>query len=215
MPDKKVRFTFDLTPNLDQIQFFKIKYGSMSGTYTEEVVTYQKDTIIEGEQFTWYIPNLPAGEYFSTIIALDTDKGELPVNSGEQTFVINVEAVPVCFIDKVSGIQVEKFEDYSIVSWQKLADAAAYQIFKRDSSGEFAMIDEIQGTKIRININMEAEEEIFEEFKVRGICKNGTFTGEGAYSESVAVQTGPELLLFIALVMASGIAMILMRRGYL
>ena len=47
------------------------------------------------------------------------------------------------------------------------------------------------------------------------ICKDKDFTGEGAYSGSVKVQTGPEMIILIALIMASGIAFILIRRGYL
>ena len=47
------------------------------------------------------------------------------------------------------------------------------------------------------------------------ICKNGDFTGEGAFSDSVAVPTGPEMIIFFALFVASGIAFIMIRRGYL
>ena len=77
------------------------------------------------------------------------------------------------------------------------------------------MIDEITATKYRINIDTSTDQEVYEDFKVRGICKNGDYTGEGAFSESVAVQTGPELIIFFALFMASGIAFILVRRGYI
>ncbi len=45
--DKKVRFTFNLDPDLDQIQYFKIKYGTETNNYTKEVVTYSKSDIKE------------------------------------------------------------------------------------------------------------------------------------------------------------------------
>ncbi len=213
--EKKVRFTFDLKPDVDQVQYFKIKYGNKSKDYPNSVITKQKGLIKENNQNTWYIPDLKPGEYFSTIIALDKDQNETPVTSGEQSFLISLDAAPTCYIDKVSGIQVKKFDTYSIISWSKLKEAASYQIFKRDASGEFAMIDEIPGTQLRVNINTSAKKEIFEDFKVRAICKNGNFTGEGAYSESVSVQTWPEMILLFALVLASGISFILMRRGYI
>jgi hypothetical protein len=112
-------------------------------------------------------------------------------------------------------MKVQKFDTYSIISWSKLPEAASYQVFKRDASGQFIMIDEIPGTQLRVNINTNTDKEIFEDFKVRALCKKGKFVGEGAYSESVSVQTGPEMILLFALVLASGISFILMRRGYI
>ncbi len=214
--EKKVKFSWTLKPDLDQIRFFKIKYGTEPGKYTKEVITYEKTEIKEETQYAWYIPNIPVGEYFSTIIALDKDKKDTPVTSGEQTFTITLDAAPTCFIEKVSGIRVDKASDtYSIIRWDNLKDAASYQIFKKDASGEFAMIDEITTNQFRINVDMSAREVTYEDFKVRGICKNGTYTGQGDFSESVAVPTGPEMIIFFALFIASGIAFILVRRGYL
>ncbi len=214
--DKKVRFTFDITPNLARIKFFKIKYGNASEKYTKEVVTFAKDQIKEEGKYTWYIPDMQPGEYFSTIIALDENKIDTPVNSGEQTFTITLDAAPTCFIEKVSGIRVDRTSDtYSTIRWDKLNDASAYQIFKRDASGKFAMIDEVTTNEYRVNIDTKSREITYEDFQVRGICKNGTYTGEGAFSESVAVPTGPEMIIFFALFLASGIAFILVRRGYI
>lgn len=214
--DKKVKFTWDLKPDLDKIRFFRIKYGTEPGKYTKEVVTYEKTEIKEDGRYTWYIPNIPVGEYFSTIIALDKDKKDTTINSGEQDFSITLDAAPTCFIEKVSGIRVDRASDtHSIVRWDELKDATSYQIFKKDASGEFAMIDEITTNQFRINIDTTAQQVTYEDFKVRGICKNGEFVGEGDFSESVAVPTGPEMIIFFALFIASGIAFILIRRGYL
>lgn len=215
-PDKKVKFTFELTPDLDQIQYFKIKYGTETGKYTKEVITFEKSEIKEEKTYTWYIADLEAGEYFSTIIALDDEKKETPINSDEQEFAIALDAAPSCFIEKVSGIRVNRTSDsFSTISWDTLEEAVKYQIFKKDSSGDFAMIDEITTTQYRIDFNKNSREVTYADFKVRGICKNGDFTGEGAYSDSVAVPTGPEMIIFFALFVASGIAFIMIRRGYL
>lgn len=214
--DKKVKFSWELKPDLDQVRYFKIKYGTESGKYTKEVVTYEKGEIKEDAKYAWYIAGIPPGEYFSTIIALDKDKKDTPINSGEQTFTLALDAAPTCFIEKVSGIRVNKVnETYSIIQWDKLTDAASYQVFKRDASGEFAMIDEITTNQFRVNIDTRAKEVTYEDFQVRAICKNGTYTGQGEFSESVAVPTGPEMIIFFALFIASGIAFILVRRGYL
>jgi len=133
--DKKVKFAFELKPDLDKIRYFKIKYGTGPGKYTKEVVTFEKTEIKEDTKYAWYIPGIPAGEYFSTIIALDNDKKETPINSDEQTFTIALDAAPTCFIEKVSGIRVDRVSEiYSIVRWDKLQDAANYQVFKKDSS---------------------------------------------------------------------------------
>lgn len=215
-PDKKVKFTFELKPDLDQIKYFKIKYGTETKKYTKEIVTFEKSEIKEGITYTWYIPNVEAGEYFSTIIGLDDEKKETPIDSDEQTFTIALDAAPTCFIDKVSGIRVDKVsESYSMIRWDNLKEAVAYQVFRKDTSGDYAMIDEITRTEFRVDINMSSKEVTYADFKVRGICKNGDFTGEGAYSDSVAVPTGPEMIIFFALFVASGIAFIMIRRGYL
>lgn len=213
--DKKVKFAFEVEPDLDQIRYFKIKYGTESKKYTKEVVTYEKIEIKEGTAYNWYIPDIAPGEYFSTIIALDKDKKDTPVNSGEQTFTVALDAAPTCFIDKVSGIRVDRTtETYSTISWDKLAEAVAYQVFKKDASGEFALIDEITTNEYRVNFDTTAREETYDDFKVRGICKNGTYTGQGDYSDAVSVPTGPVMIIFLALFLASGISLILMRRGY-
>lgn len=215
--DKKGRFTFDIVPDLDRIRYFKIKYGTESAKYTKEVITYEKAQIKKEEgKYTWYIPNLEPGVYYASIIALDKDKKETPVNSGEQTLTVQIDAAPSCFIEKISGFKLEKTTNtYSILTWDTQADAASYQIFKKDASGQFVMIDEITSNKYRINVDTSTNQEIFEDFKVRGICKNGTFVGEGAFSESVKVKTGPELIIFFTLFIASGVAFILVRRGYI
>lgn len=213
-PDKKARFTFSLKPDLEEIKYFKIKYGSTAGVPDKEVITYEKSQIKEGTQYTWYIPGVSNGEYFATIIGLDKDKKELSVKSGEQTFAI-LDSGTTCYIDKVSGVTVKKSGKVSTLSWDKLADAASYQIFKKDASGEYAMIDEITDTSYKINIDMTAEEEIFEDFQIRATCKNGDITGEGDYSDSVSVQTWPVAIMFMLFMIASGTAFILMKRGYL
>lgn len=215
-PDKKVKFTFELTPDLDQIQYFKIKYGTETGKYTKEVITFEKSEIKEEKTYTWYIADLEAGEYFSTIIGLDEGKKETPINSDEQTFTIALDAAPTCFIDKISGIRVDRISDsYSMIRWDTNKEAVAYQVYRKDTSGDFAMIDEITRTEFRVDINMSSREVTYADFKIRGICKNGDFTGEGAFSDSVAVPTGPEMIIFFALFVASGIAFIMIRRGYL
>jgi hypothetical protein len=213
-PDKKVQFTFSLKTDLDEIMYFKIKYGTQSGQYDKEVVTYEKTQIKSGEQYIWYIPWIDQGEYYSTIIGLDKDKQELSINSGEQVFSL-LNSAETCFIDKVSGVTVKTSGSKSIISWDTLDDAASYQIFKKDSDWEYAMIDEVTDTTYTVNIDMSAEEEIFEDFQIRATCKNGNITGEGAYSESVAVQTWPAAIAFMMLLIASGVSFILMKRGYL
>lgn len=80
-PDKKARFTFSLKSDLDEIMYFKIKYGTQSGQYDKEVITYEKSQMKVDEKYSWYIPGVSQGEYYSTIIALDKDKNELSMNS--------------------------------------------------------------------------------------------------------------------------------------
>ena len=142
----------------------------------------------DGGNYTWYIPGVSNGEYFASIVGLDKDKKELSVKSDELTFAI-LDSGTTCYIDQVSGVTVKKSGNVSVISWDKLADAASYQIFKKDASGEYAMIDEITDTSYKINIGMTAKENVFEDFQIRATCKNGDITGEGAYSDSISVQT--------------------------
>ncbi len=213
-PDKKVRFTFSLKPDLEEIKYFKIKYGNTSGAPDKWVITYDKATMKSWGQYTWYIPGVSNGEYFATIVGLDKDKKELSVVSSEQTFSI-LDSWTTCYIDKVSGVTVKKTGNVSLISWDKLADAASYQIFKKDSSGEYAMIDEVKDNSYKINIDMTSSKNVFEDFQIRATCKNGNITGEGDYSQSVSVQTWPVAIMFMLFMIASGTAFILMKRGYL
>lgn len=213
-PDKKAEFTFSLKTDLDEIKFFKIKYGTQSGQYDQEVVTNEKAQIKIDNKYTWYVPNIQPGEYYSTIIGLDKDKNELALNSGEQSFVL-LNSAEACFIDKVSGVTVKQSGSKSIIYWDKLEDAASYQIFKKDADGEYAMIDEVTDNKYIINIDLSQEEDVFEDFQIRATCKNGDISGEGAYSESISVKTWPAAIALMMLIVASGIAFILMKRGYL
>lgn len=175
-PDKKVKFTFELKPDLDKIKYFKIKYGTKTNTYTKEVITYEKNEIKKDLTYTWFIPNLEAGEYFSTIIALDENKKETPINSEEQTFSIALDAAPTCFIDKVSGIRVDRAsEDHSMIRWDNLKEAIKYQVYRKDSSGDFALIDEITTNQYRVDFNLSSREVTYADFKVRGVCKNGSY----------------------------------------
>lgn len=57
-PDKKARFTFSLKSDLEEIKYFKIKYGKQPGQYDKEVTTYEKTQIKDGDQYTWYIPGV-------------------------------------------------------------------------------------------------------------------------------------------------------------
>lgn len=213
-PDKKARFTFSVKPDLEEIKYFKIKYGNTSWSLDKDVTTFEKSQMKDGEQYTWYIPGISNGEYFATIIALDKDKNELSIKSDELTFSI-LDSGTTCYIDQVSGVTVKVSGKVSIISWDKLDDAVTYQIFKKDAAGEYTMIDEVTETSYKVDIDMTAEEEVFEDFQIRATCKNGDMTGEGAYSESVSVQTWPVAIMFMIFMIASGTAFILMRRGYL
>jgi hypothetical protein len=170
-PDNKARFTFSLKPDLEEIKYFKIKYGNTSGALDKEIITYEKSKMKEETQYSWYIPGVSNGEYFATIVGLDKDKKELSVKSNELTFAI-LDSGTTCYIDKVSGVTVKKSGKFSIITWDKLADAASYQIFKKDASGEYAMIDEVEENSYKVNIDMTAEEEVFEDFQIRATCKN-------------------------------------------
>lgn len=212
---KKVQFTWELTPDLAKVNYFKIRYGTESKNYKEEVVTLIKSEIKKDNTFTWYIPNIPPGFYYSTIIALDTKKDETYINSGEQTFEIKLDAAPTCTIEKISGLRVERSADgtYSMLTWDNQANAIKYEVWKKDNGGDFILFDEVTTNSIRINLDTSATRTTYADFRVRGICYDGTFWD--AFSESVAVPTGPEMIIFFALFLSSGIAYILIRRGYL
>lgn len=56
----------------------------------------------------------------------------------------------------------------------------------------------------------------YEEFAIKATCKEGDLDGESYdFSDGVDVQTGPELMILFVLLAASGIAYVLLRRGYI
>lgn len=174
---KKVQFTWELTPDLAKVNYFKIRYGTESKNYKEEVVTLIKSEIKKDNTFTWYIPNIPPGFYYSTIIALDTKKDATYINSGEQTFEIKLDAAPTCTIEKISGLRVERSADgtYSMLTWDNQANAIKYEVWKKDNGGDFILFDEVTTNSIRINLDTSATRTTYADFRVRGICYDGTF----------------------------------------
>ena len=186
-----MRFTFDLVPDLDQIQYFKIQYGNESGKLDDSVTTLRKDQIREESKYTWYIPNLENGEYFATIMGLDADKDDTPVISPETSFVINLEAPPTeCFIDNVGGVYVEAFDTHSIIHWDNLSDAKTYLIFKKNSQGQYVLIDEVHQNQYTVHIDMSYPNIRYEEFSIKATCKEGNLDGESYdFSKGVSVQT--------------------------
>lgn len=215
--DSRVRFTFDVNPDLDQIQFFQIDYGNRTGQLDQSVITFEKNRIRENTKYTWYIPELPNGEYYATITGLDATQSATPVVSPEVTFVINIEAAPTeCFIENVWGVYVETFETHSVIHWNKLSDAQNYLVFKKNASGRFALVETTKENQYTVHVDMDYPNIRYEEFAIKATCKEGDLDGESYdFSDGVDVQTGPELMILFVLLAASGIAYVLLRRGYI
>jgi hypothetical protein len=66
------------------------------------VNTYEKSKISEEGKYTWYVPNVEPGEYFTIITGLDKDKKTTSINSGEQEFTVALDAAPSCTIEQIS-----------------------------------------------------------------------------------------------------------------
>lgn len=218
--DKKVTFTFDVLNEPESVSKYKFSYGTESGALTKESVTFEKAKIAvvgtgasaSGSTYKWYVDGLEnPGKYYFKIAAVDVAGS--PVSSTESDVFeadLALNAAGKCSIANVSGLKVSKTEDQSVLSWDSIPEALSYNVYKKDASGAYVLIENVKVTSYTIHLAKDAVK--YEDFAVKAVCSDAT-TESADYAEATRVQTGPAQVIAL-LSLALGIGFFITRRRF-
>lgn len=225
--DKKVTFTFEVTPDKPEYVKFKFTYWTNSetlmtagDTQNKESITFEKTKIKSqtGSSYSWYISGLdPAvGKYFFQISPLDKDGKMITwIQSDviEVDFALDSASGPgICTISNVSWLKSIKNWDVSELTWDALPEATSYNIYKKWEDGQFTLIENVTVNKYTLNISNDKVK--YDDFAIKATCGQWESKIESwEFSNVTKVQTWPGqivLLLWASLV----IGFFLVRRKF-
>lgn len=215
--DKKVTFTFEVTPDKPEYIKFKFTYWTNAetlktawDTQNKESITFEKAKIKSqtGSSYNWYISWLDpaAGKYFFQISPLDKD---WKVISWIQSDVVEVDFVldaasgeGKCTISNVSWLKAIKSSDVSELTWDALPEATSYNVYKKWEDGQFTLIENVTINKYTLNI---ANDKVkYDDFAIKATCGQWETKIESwEFSNVTKVQTWPGqvvLLLWASLI---------------
>lgn len=110
---------------------------------------------------------------------------------------------------KPMNIKVTKYNTKTLLTWDKVANAESYNIYKKDKSGELNLIDTTKENRYIIYIS--GKEVTFDNFYIKAVIKKGEEKLEGELSDMTKVQTGPAEIMLV-LMLAMLVAYMVMRR---
>lgn len=207
---KKVLFKFQLNWDTKDVVKFKIKYGSWADNLNKEVLTYEKEKIaikswswstwswvtIENEEYSRYIPWLdPNGKYFFKIFAINEDWKELSESDIIEYPTLN--SAWKCSISNISGLKVTKKWDTVEITWDKLAEASSYNIYKKSEDWSLVLIENIKENRYKVHISWDKVK--YEDFAVKWVCGNNESESKD-FSLMAKVQTWPKEIIAILLI---------------
>ncbi len=206
----KVRFTFSFDTTPSGLVSFKILYGETPTTLTQEIKTLAADSIKKSDgTYTWYIPNLSKKKWYFKILALDgTDTAIEGVSS--DVIDVMVDSNATCTIGNITGLTTTTESSKSTLKWDSLTGAMSYNIYKKNADATMTLIQNTKDSSYVIYLSSGSI--AYSDFGVKALCADGKTESPDATLAS-KVQTGPALLLFLAII--SGlIALFITRRDY-
>lgn len=217
--DKRVTFTFDVVNPVESVSKFKFSYGTESGALSKESVSFEKSKIAvtgtgasaSGSTYKWYVDGLEPGKYFFKIAGLDVAGS--PVTATESDVFeadIALNSAGTCSIANVSGLKVAKSEDQSVLSWDSIPEALSYNVYKKDASGAYVLVENVKVTSYTVHLAKDAVK--YEDFAVKAVCSDAA-TESADYAEATKVQTGPAQVIAL-LSLALGIGFFITRRRF-
>lgn len=217
--DKRVTFTFDVVNPVESVSKFKFSYGTESGALSKESVSFEKSKIAvtgtgasaSGSTYKWYVDGLEPGKYFFKIAGLDVAGS--PVTATESDVFesdIALNSAGVCTIANVSGLKVAKSDDQSVLSWDSIPEALSYNVYKKDASGAYVLVENVKVTSYTVHLAKDAVK--YEDFAVKAVCSDAA-TESADYAEATKVQTGPAQVIAL-LSLALGIGFFITRRRF-
>lgn len=189
--------------------------GAEYKTPTDSIVGAKESVSLAGDTttpaYTWYVDGLTEPKYYARITALDAAGSPI---SGVQSDILEIDtslnAAGKCMIANISGIKITKKDDTSIISWDALPEAQSYNVYKKDATGKYVLIENIKTNSYTVHI---AKGEVkYEDFAIKAVCSD-SMTLSADYGEAVKVQTGPGKIALLA-ILALGIGFVVSRRKF-
>ncbi len=206
--DKKANFTFEVENEPVTVAKYEFEFVTGTGA-AKKATSFEKEKIKNASgAYVWYITGLEIAEYDFVISGIDATGAKVAGASSETIVVdLSLGAAGKCMISNVSGLKSTTTGDTSTLSWDTVAEAASYKIYKKDASGNFVFIEEMKGTTYTIQVS--AGPVKYEEFTVKAVCADKAESKD--FAPSTRVKTGPAQI-FLFVVLALGLGYFLLRR---
>lgn len=200
--DSRVTFTFEIENVPMDLHNFRINYGD-----NVAVVTQEAGKILKDGKYTWYIDNLLPGDYVFKIQWQKVD------NTIIDTLISDVIPATIgvksCTISNVGKISVNTNASKSVLTWDAVKDAVAYNVYQVDDKGKYALITKTTEPKYTIYLSQWVVK--YDNFAIKAVCWEGTESAD--YSDVSKVQTGPGMIAFFVILSALIGGFILRRRS--
>lgn len=197
--DRRATFTFNVLNDSPLIRKFQFTYTDPEGK-SNKVLTYEKERIkSKNGEYVWYIPNLNLTKYTISIAWVNAS-GETMEGITSKPFEADLSlwSAGKCIIPNVSGLRVLPKKDTSVLYWDSIPEAISYNIYKRNSNGEYVFLQETKNDSYTIYISDNSVR--YDEFSVKAICSDGTESLK--FSPSTSVRTGPSEVILLAFISA-------------
>lgn len=204
--DGKVTFTFGVDNAPTELKNFKISYGAGSSVSGNSVTTQDAQKILKDGLYTWYIDKLTPGDY--------TFKIEWQSATGSIAGLVseNISATigtVSCTISNVGNISVKTDSSKSVLTWDAVPTATAYNVYKIDANGKYNLLQKVTTPSYTIFLSQGAVS--YDNFAVKALCGDGTESKD--YSQASKVQTGPGAIAFVVILSGLIAAFILRRKS--
>ncbi len=203
--DGKVTFSFTVENAPENLQKFKIMYGTGASALDKESVTQDAGTIKKGDIYTWYIPELVAGTYTFKIYGQSSTGAIEGLVSEPITATIGIKT---CTISNVGKIAVSTDSSKSTLTWDAVEGAQGYNVYKIDDDGKYVLVQKVMEPKYTVFLSKGAVE--YGNFAVKALCGDSVESTD--YSAVSKVQTGPVAVAFIVVISGILAALILRKR---
>lgn len=127
----------------------------------------------------------------------------------ESDSLIATVGVKSCTISNVGKISVTTDASKSILTWDPVQNATAYNVYRIESDGKYSLIQKVTEPKYTLYLSRGAIE--YKNFAVKALCGDNTESQD--YATASRVQTGPGMIAFIVIVSTIIAGVILRRRS--
>ncbi len=111
---------------------------------------------------------------------------------------INSTETPTELNLTITGIELTELKTKSILTWDAVADASSYNIYKKISENQIELIENVE--EARYEIDIIGDEMKYDDFAIKAVWMTASGqTIQWDLSEMTRVQTGPELYIMLAL----------------